>query len=203
MGRSLKIPRALHYFWLVRLWGDVPLITTPILDWNDPNVTASRSSTESVYQLIEADLLEAEAAGFPMTDGSGIASQAAVKSLLAKVYLTMAGQPMNKGAEYYQKAAAKAKEVIDYAVANPTKIGLFPKYNDLHDPSKENTREHIFMIQYASGIANGNYQDKFLPNNTNITASGEVGTTVPTTAFLESYETGDKRTNEKGFYFKN
>ena len=60
-----KFLRALHYFWLVRLWGDVPLITTPILDWKDPNVTAPRSSTESVYQLIEADLLEAEAAGFP------------------------------------------------------------------------------------------------------------------------------------------
>ena len=187
----------------MRLWGDVPLITTPILDWKDPNVTAPRSSTESVYELIEADLLEAEAAGFPMTDGSGLASQAAVKSLLAKVYLTMAGQPLNKGAEYYQKAAAKAKEVIDYAIANPAKIALFPNYNDLHDPAKENVLEHLFMIQYAAGIANAGFQDKFLPNNTNITASGEVGTTVPFASFLSSYEAGDKRTEEKGFYFKN
>ena len=198
-----KFLRALHYFWLVRLWGDVPLITTAILDWKDPNVTASRAIQESIYELIEADLLEAEAAGFPMTDGSGLASQAAVKSLLAKVYLTMAGQPLNKGAEYYQKAATKAKEVIDYAIANPSKIALFPTYNDLHDPSKENILEHIFMIQYAAGIANANFQDKYLPNNTNITASGEVGTTVPTAAFLDSYEAGDKRVGEKEFYFKN
>ena len=153
--------------------------------------------------MIEADLLEAEAAGFPMTDGSGLASQAAVKSLLAKVYLTMAGQPLNKGAEYYQKAAAKAKEVIDYAIANPAKIALFPSYNDLHDPAKENVLEHLFMIQYAAGIANAGFQDKYLPNNTNITASGEVGTTVPFASFLSSYEAGDKRTEEKGFYFKN
>lgn len=198
-----KFLRAFHYFWLVRLWGDVPLITEPILDWKDPNVTAPRASLQSVYELIEADLLAAEAAGFPMTDGSGLASQAAVKSLLAKVYLTMAGQPLNKGAEYYQKAAAKAKEVIDYATANPGKIALFPSYNDLHDPSKENTLEHLFMIQYAAGIANAGFQDKFLPNNTNITASGEVGTTVPAATFLTSYEAGDKRTEEKGFYFKN
>ena len=162
-----------------------------------------RSGVQSVYDLIEADLLAAEAAGFPMTDASGLASQAAVKSLLAKVYLTMAGNPLNKGSEYYAKAAAKAKEVIDYANANPAKIALFPSYNDLHDPAKENTLEHIFMIQYAAGIANANYQDKFLPNNTNITASGEVGTTVPTATFLASYEAGDKRTEEKGFYFKN
>ena len=58
------------------------------------------------------------------------------------------------------------------------------------------------MIQYAAGIANAGFQDKFLPNNTNITASGEVGTTVPSAAFLASYEAGDKRTEEKGFYFK-
>ena len=197
-----KFMRALHYFWLVQLWGDVPLITTAILNWQDPNVTAPRTSSSEVYELIVADLLEAEAAGFPMTDASGLASQAAVKSLLAKVYLTMAGQPLNLGTEYYQMAADKAKEVIDYAVANPDKIALFPSYDDLHNPSKENTLEHIFMIQYAAGIANANYQDKFLPNNTNITASGEVGTTVPTTAFLESYEPGDRRAEEKGFYFK-
>lgn len=197
-----KFLRALHYFWLVRLWGDVPLITKPIYTWTDPNVNASRASAESVYAAIEADLLDAEAAAFPMTDASGLASQAAVKSLLAKVYLTMAGSPLNKGTAYYQKAVDKAKEVIDYANANPTNIALFPSYDDLHNPTKENTLEHIFMIQYAAGIANANYQQYFLPNNTNITASGEVGTTVPTASFLASYESGDRRIQEKGFYFR-
>lgn len=196
-----KFLRALHYFYLVRLWGDVPLITEPILDWQDPNVTAPRTSAADVYALIESDLLEAEAAGFPMTDATGLASQTAVKSLLARVYLTMAGQPLNK-TEYYEKAATKAKEVIDYATANPTKVALFASYDELHSTSTENVMEHIFMVQYAAGIANAGFQDKFLPNNTNITASGEVGTTVPTASFLASYEPGDKRTVEKGFYFK-
>ena len=197
-----KFLRALHYFWLVQLWGDVPLITVPIYSWNDPNVKAPRASAQSVYTLIETDLMDAEAAGFALTDASGLASQMAVKSLLAKVYLTMAGQPLNKGAQYYQKAAAKAKEVIDYATANPGKVALFTSYDDLHNPAKENTIEHLFMIQFATGIANANYQSFFLPNNTNITASGEVGTTVPTPGFLATYEVGDKRTQEKGFYFK-
>jgi hypothetical protein len=197
-----KLMRALHYFWLVRLWGDVPLLTQPIFTWTDPNVNAPRSSTESVYALIEQDLLDAEAAAFPMTDASGLASQAAVKSLLAKVYLTMAGSPLNKGNEYYLKAAAKAKEVIDYAKGNQKQIGLFTTYDSLHMPTVENIKEHIFMIQYAAGIANANYQSYYLPNNTNITASGEVGTTVPTAAFLASYEPGDLRTQEKGFFFK-
>jgi hypothetical protein len=201
MGHA-KFLRAYHYFHLVRLWGDVPLITKPIYTWTDPAVSPSRESAENVYALIESDLLAAEAAGFPMDDGSGLASQAAVKSLLAKVYLTMAGFPLNKGTAYYEKAAAKAKEVVDYATANPKKIRLFQTYDSLHNPFVENTGEHIFMIQYASGIANANYQGFFLPNNTNITTAGEVGTTVPVKAFLDTYETGDKRTNEKGFYFK-
>jgi hypothetical protein len=204
MGQA-KFMRALHYFWLVQLWGDVPLITKPITSYTDPLVTPSRSSTQSVYDLIVADLTAAEAAEFPWMDASGLASRAAVKSLLAKVYLTMAGAPLNKGTAYYQLAADKAKEVIDYAVANPSLpsgIGLFPTYDAIHDVASENRLEHIFSIQYAAGIANGGYQDKYLPNNTNITGSGEVGTTVPKPEFLDSYEAGDKRTMEKGYYFK-
>ena len=58
-----KFLRALHYFWLVRLWGDVPLITQPIYTWNDPSVKSPRATIESVYALIETDLTAAEAAG--------------------------------------------------------------------------------------------------------------------------------------------
>lgn len=205
MGHA-KFLRALHYFYLVRLWGEVPLITSPIYSWTDPNVTPSKASIEDIYTLIESDLLAAEAANFPRADASGLASGNAVKSLLANVCLTMAGFPLNKGAAYYTKAAEKAKEVIDYANANgdpkPVKLRLFQTYDSLHSPFVENVGEHIFMIQYATGIANANYQGYFLPNNTNITTAGEVGTTVPTIAFINSYEPGDKRTQEKGFYFK-
>lgn len=197
-----KFLRAFYYFWIVRLWGDAPLIVRPIYTWTDPEVNAPRASAQAIYDLIVQDLSDAENAGFAMTDNTGYASQIAVKSLLARVYLTMAGYPLNKGAQYYQLAAAKAKEVIDYATANPAQVGLFPAYDDLHDPSKRNVLENIFQIQYSAGIANANYQTFFLPNNTNITASGEVGTTVPTDAFLDTYEAGDVRTQEKAFYFK-
>lgn len=199
MGHA-KFLRALHYFWLVQLWGDVPLLTKPIYNFTSPDVTPPRGAKADVYALIESDLLAAEAAGFPMVDASGLASSSAVKSLLARVYLTMAGFPLNVPG-YYEKAADKAKEVIDYANAHPTEIALFQTYGDLHDLSDKNKLEHIFMIQYAAGAANSNYQSYFLPNNTNITASGEVGTTVPTESFLDTFEPGDKRTEEKEFFF--
>jgi len=201
MGHA-KFLRALHYFWLVRLWGDVPLMLKPISSYTDPLVNPSRATTQAVYDQIVADLTEAEAAAFPWTDASGLASRAAVKSLLAQVYLTMAGGTLNKGTSYYLLAANKAKEVIDYAAANPASIGLFPTLGGMHDLANENKLENIFQIQYLAGVANAGYQDKFLPNNTNITASGEVGTTVPRPDFLATHEAGDARNTEKGFYFK-
>jgi len=191
--------RAFHYFWLVRLWGDVPLLTEPISGFSSPDVTPARATKEDVYALIVEDLQYAETAGLPMSSADGRASRAAVKSLLARVYLTMAGYPLQR-TELYAQAAAKAREVIDSATLYDN-IYLFPTYDDLHSLSTENRGEHIFEIAYAAGIANANYQSYFLPNNTNITASGEVGTTVPTESFIASFEPNDKRVEEKQFFF--
>ncbi len=55
----------------------------------------------------------AEQSGLPWTDASGHVSLGAVKSLLAKVYITMAGYPLRKGNTYYQLAYDKAREVIN------------------------------------------------------------------------------------------
>lgn len=190
--------RAWSYFYLVRLYGDVPLLTTSILSANDPRVYASRTSKDSVYNQIVNDLKSSEAAGLPWTDASGRASLGAVKSLLAEVYLTMAGYPMNKGAAYYQLAADKANEVI-----TSTKFNLFADYASLHDESKENVEEQIFEIQYLAGVANNNNQGILLPNFKDVSAYGtEIGSTVPTLQFYNSFEAGDKRkVDRQGFFY--
>ena len=133
MGQA-KFLRAFYYFWIVRLWGDAPLIVRPIFTWTDSEVTPPRASSQKIYDLIVRIYRTQKLLDFPIRITRGYASKIAVKSLMARVYLTMAGFPMSKGSSYYQLAAAKAKEVIDFAVANPAKIGLFPNYNDLHDP---------------------------------------------------------------------
>jgi hypothetical protein len=190
--------RAWSYFYLVRLYGDVPVLTTSILSGNDQNVYAPRTTKDSVYMLIVNDLKAAEAAGLPVTDASGRTSVGAVKSLLAEVYLTMAGQPLNKGQEYYQLAAQKANEVITGA-----SYSLFTDYNSLHDEAKENTGEQIFMIQYLGGVANNDMQTHMLPNFKDVSAyDTEVGSTVPSLQFFNSFETGDKRVvDRQGFFF--
>jgi hypothetical protein len=85
--------RAWAYFYAVRLWGDVPLITEPQTA-SSADFQPSRANKEEVYKLIVDDLLIAEQAGLPWMDVSGRVNQAAVKSLLANVYLTMAGYPL-------------------------------------------------------------------------------------------------------------
>jgi hypothetical protein len=190
--------RALQYFYLVRLWGEVPLITEPIYTLSSKGLYPERSSIADIYDVIVADLLFAETAGFPMKDETGRASQGAVKALLANVYLTMAGQPLNKGMAYYQMASDKANEVI-----TDGSFDLFPTYNDLHDPSKKNIVEHIFMVQYsvAANIVN-DMQALFHPNIKNMSAYGtEVGTTVPIKDFYESYDALDKRIVDQEGYF--
>jgi hypothetical protein len=194
--------RAWAYFYAVRLWGNVPLITAPQTSSSE-DFRPSPAPQEQIYALIVEDLLAAESAGLPWMDPSGRVSSAAVKSQLAKVYLTMAGFPLNRGAEYYTLAASKSLEVIDYANDNPSSINLFPNYGDLHNENNGNRIEHLFMLQYNVIIA-GNPMNNMFPNFKPVTFQGPSGTgsTVPTIEFYNSYEEGDKRAvNQEGFFY--
>lgn len=154
-----------------------------------------------MYNLIVDDLLIAEDSGLPWMDISGRVNLAAVKSLLAKVYLTMAGKPLNKGDEYFKLAAENTKEVIDNASAGT--IGLFETYGELHDPSLGNTKEHIFQIQYNANVTSNPMENMF-PNFKPVTYRGPSGTgsTVPDAEFYQSYEEGDIRAkDQEGFFY--
>ncbi|MGV3640700.1 MAG: RagB/SusD family nutrient uptake outer membrane protein [Adhaeribacter sp.] len=197
-----KFMRAWAYFRAVQLWGDVPLITKP-QTIESPDFFPARAPKEEVYNLIVEDLKEAEAADLAWMDPSGKVSKAAAKSMLAKVYLTMAGQPLNKGASHYKLAADKAYEVITFANANPGVIGLFPDYVDIHSESTENKLEHIFMIQYNTLVA-GNPMENMYPNFKPVTYNGNSGTgsSVPTQSFYNSYEANDRRAkNQEGWFY--
>ncbi|GEO06030.1 membrane protein [Adhaeribacter aerolatus] len=188
--------RAFNYFNLVRIFGKVPLIDKPV-DLTSPELYPEPATEEAVYGLIVADLIEAEASGLPMSDVSGRATLGAVKSLLASVYLTMAGYPLQK-TEYYQKAAEKAKEVIDSG-----KFKLFGSYDDLHSYATKNRDENIFMVQFVPNVLASNWQTSIIPYNQGISAySDETGAIFANKEFVESYEPGDKRTKEKQFYYR-
>ncbi len=192
-----KFLRAWAYFYLVRLYGDVPLLVEPV-DASSTDLYPSRTPVETVYAQIVADLTDAENAGLPWADQTGRASLGAVKAELAEVYLTMAGYPLGKGSTYYKMAADKAKEVIESG-----SFGLFDNYLALHSVSEENKVEQIFEIQYLSGVADNPNQGILLPNFKDVSAYGtEIGSTVPTLQFYNSYEPGDLRAvDRQGFFY--
>jgi hypothetical protein len=193
--------RAWAYFNAVRLWGDVPLVTKPQTATSE-DFFATRAPQEEVYKLIVDDLVAAEAAGLPVFETSGRATQMAVKALLSKVYLTMAGFPLSKGASHYKLAADKAFEVITYSKANPATVNLFPTYKEIHTEALKNRLEHLFQIQYNVAVAGFPLNDYF-PNFKAVTYAGPGGTgsTIPTLSFYNSYETGDLRTKDQEGWF--
>jgi starch-binding outer membrane protein, SusD/RagB family len=191
--------RAHYYFNLVRIFGKIPLITKPV-ELNSPDLYPSPAEVADIYNQIVEDLVTAESSGLSFTNTTGRVSLGAVKSLLAEVYLTMAGFPLQKGTEYYQKAADKAAEVIQSG-----QYTLFDTYDALHSPATENRGEHIFMVQFSGSIVNSNgLQVSIIPYNQGISAySDETGAIFANKEFVESYEPGDKRVQEKQFYYKN
>ncbi|RZL09524.1 MAG: RagB/SusD family nutrient uptake outer membrane protein [Hymenobacter sp.] len=194
LGQAYFI-RAFLYYHLVRLYGDVPLITAPI-DATSADLYPTRSPQADVYNLIISDLQAAEQAGLPAVDRTGRISQGAVKALLSSVYLTTAGFPLQIKANY-QKAADKAAEVIDAG-----NYPLFSSYASLHNTADKNQGELILQAQYAFGIATNAISALVIPYFVGISRyNDEFGAVIPTPGFYATHEAGDLRAQEQQFYF--
>ena len=129
--------RALFYFDMVRAWGDVPLVTTP-LGIADAYSKGRTPSSEVYAQIIED--LDFAVAKLPVKASqrfAGAASQEAANALLGKVYLTMGNK-------------SKASETLLKLYG---KFSLVP-YANLWDKTKKNGAESIFEIQYKGGKSN-------------------------------------------------
>ncbi len=176
--------RALYYFHLVRLFGDVPLYTNVITAEESANIT--RAPKADVYAQIIEDLKTADTL-LPNTysaDDKGRATAGAAKGLLASVYLTIGD--MNN-------AAQKAKEVID----NRALYGydLWQDYADNFKLDNENGKESLFEVQYRSGggtfsiYSAGSCINTFYgPRAQNVVRESGYGFTVPTKDFVDQYE---------------
>lgn len=148
LTNEAKFLRALHYFNLVRWFGDVPVVLHEPKDLSPGELYVSKSPQADVYRQIISDLSSAENLPAPGQYGKndiGRATSGAAKSLLSKVYLTQ---------QDWAKAAAKSKEVID---ANW--YGLFDDFADVFSTASKNGKEHIFSAQF---LGNAGYQGNSL-----------------------------------------
>lgn len=137
--------RAFDYYWLVRLYGNIPLMT--VATYSEDQLTVSPSTPAEVYQLIESDLQKADQLLSDQKRDPGRPSRGSAKALLADVYLAEAGWPIMDQSKYAM-AAAKAKEVMD----NSASYGF-----DLNTPlstlwsgvySDDRSSEEVFYLTF-------------------------------------------------------
>ncbi|TKG95757.1 RagB/SusD family nutrient uptake outer membrane protein [Puteibacter caeruleilacunae] len=151
--------RALCYFHLVRFWGDVPLLLG-----EETMAEAALVGKTPAAQIYDQIIIDAEAAEavLPKTwaNQPGRPTVGAAKTLLANIYATMAGWPMNKGQAYYEMAANKAAEVIAL-----NQYDLEDNFADVFSYENKNGKEHIFAIQ--GNVDKGIYGNKALRGSEN------------------------------------
>ena len=176
-----KFLRAWAYFTLTQMWGPVPLHVKPTSSSGDKNdVYLPRSPVADVYALIIEDLKYASyenASGKSRltktrkTEELGRVTSGSALALLGKVYLTMAGRPLNN-----PKGYTEAINVFSTLVSQRTTYGtnLLPKgsYADIFAVKNEMNAEVLFALRSfanSSVITSGSYLPAALaPPNSNV-----------------------------------
>ena len=194
-----KFLRALMYFHLVRLWGDVPLVTTTFSNLDELNANTFREKQATVYAQIVADLKDALNSNLPnLQSGAGIGrtSKAAINATLGQVYLTMA-TTLDQANRQANLNDAKTYLMNAYNMRTFGALSSIP-YTDVFDVAKKsNCPELIFQIvnrqgdpNYSSSIASNN-QAKGETINSLRPSSGSGGNVTPD--LIKDYEIGDGR----------
>lgn len=176
---QMQFLRGLYYFNMVRLWGDMPIVTTPVSVLDAYNVV--RSPKADVYKQILVDL---KYAADKLPESSiGRAMKASALTALGEVYLTL-----------QDKANAIASLMPVYT---GKLFKLQDTYATVFGPNVKNTKESIFEIQYVSGGSTSNgtfskYYARFYPN-VNLLGFDGSGMNQVTDDLYNEFETGDPR----------
>lgn len=176
--------RGMLYFNLVRVFGDVPLVTLPVsADLTDEELYVFRTPKDDVYHQIIEDLKSASekcpAIYFQASD-KGRATSGASLGLLSKVYLTI---------EDWENAYQTSKQVTELGI-----YGLWDDYTDNFKDVNRNGKESIFAAQFYREVTTQQNQIVIsgLPNISGVFDAG-VEIMLPTEDLLNSFEENDYR----------
>ena len=152
--------RAVAYFYLVRVFGNVPIVENPLNDISNFQ-TVPTNPIEDVYTLIIKDLKFAETNCSVGTAGTGHGDSGSASAMLAKVYLYM---------QDYVNAQKEAEKVI-----NSGEFSLLPNYENLFQTAFNNNKESILAMQWISngGYDYGNSIQASWAYNSTITGTGD------------------------------
>jgi hypothetical protein len=201
---ELRFLRATAYFYLVQLWGAVPIITDNRTIADQPQL--NRNIVKDVYRFIIEDLTFATRNLGSVKD-PGRVNKWGAEGMLAKVYLTRAGlndsgtgvgagmgsgafgsmsQPLLDSAKYYAGDVCKNSG-----------LALVPVYSDLFLMANNNNDESLFAFQwYASpNYGLGNSFQGYFAAESKLTGAGDGygSSNYPSYYIFSQYQTLDTR----------
>ncbi|MBD0400298.1 RagB/SusD family nutrient uptake outer membrane protein [Flammeovirga sp. EKP202] len=205
-----KFLRALHYFNLVRFFGDVVIREEQVS--SKDQVNKGISSMEEVYDFLLKDLTEAEAV-LSTQRAYGRANKTAVWALLSKVYLQLASAKNTgvTGYEWVSNADENYTMAADYAKKVLQEQSEFTFENDLMETwnvsNRTTAKEQIFVAASdRNGLIEGEYTklpmlfmpwaegvpEIILPNGTSIPGGGWEHLWIEDD-FVANYDENDRR----------
>lgn len=165
---EVRTLRAYFYFRMVSLYGDVPLVLTPITIKESKELT--RTSQSEIWDFIEKELTEASVLLPATASQKGRFTKGAALSIKAKVMLYIGA---------YEKAAEAAKAVIYLKV-----YSLYPSYAKLFSYEAENSSEVIFGKQFVKD----QYSNEVINTYGARSLGGNGSDLAPTRSLLDAYE---------------
>lgn len=174
-----KFLRALYYWHLTTLYGEVPLFTEPFKTPGDALV--AKSSIADIYKVMIQDLQDAIPI-LPLKSQYGAsdvgrATKGAAESLLGKIYL-------------YEQDYQDSYDWF-FKVISSNEYGLMDDFNHIINVNYENNIESVFEVQFAeigaADVANGQ------ADNDNPQVNGGTGNTLPTQQLVNAFGTNDPR----------
>ncbi len=176
-----RFMRAIAYFYMVRIWGNIPIIENNLDHVYDPQINTNPVS--DVYQFIKNDLQFAIDNCFSKTQSEiGRVTKESAQGLLAKVYL-------------YEKDYANARLMAEKVINSKTYDLFDGTYNELFLTENDNNIESMAALQWSSvgeyGL--GNPAQAFFAISGITGFSSGWASIGPSIDLQESYELDDER----------
>lgn len=190
--------RGYFYFQLVQYYGGVPIKTTPTSSVVDVDIP--RASLKDTYTQIISDMEAAEplVPGIASLGYGGAISKSAVRGMLARVNLYMAGAPLNDKTRYTE-ASKWAKMVIDDTEAAHALNPSYPQIFINLCSDKYDAKESIWEAEFwgNSSVQNSDFSNIGYINGptsaaTTINGDGVAYLSI-TSKFYDVFEPGDNR----------
>jgi starch-binding outer membrane protein, SusD/RagB family len=144
---ELYFLRSYSYFQLARLFGTPPLITD-----TEVKYTVKKPTYLEVYEFIEEEMRNAidllpETFADARIPGE-TPNKGTAKAMLAEIYLSWAGFPLNDKSKYTEAAKYSGEIILQ---ADKYNFGLLDDFADLWKVEKKHNKENIFGLFFDAG----------------------------------------------------